>query len=569
MTHTFPPLVELSALRKRVLVFAPHPDDEVLGVGGTLALHASRGDQVRVVIVTDGAAGAPEPPRADIARTREAWRADIARTREAESRAAAAELGLSDVRFLGLADGALGADAGLCAKLAAELLEFAPEAVYLPSPFEYHADHRALSAAAASVVAESGASEALFYGVNVPLPGGMLVDITAVRAKKRAALERFTSQRAVLDFVPRAEAADRARALNCELPGVEALEGFARCRARDARAVHARLAATSESLESSAPTFERSAPAVARSAVTAVMTAFNKKAPVLENLRALHAQTVPFARVVVVDNCSSDGTVEAIEAEFPDVTLVRMPHSAYGACETFNIGFSTATTPLVAILDDDVVLPPNWVEKMTARLAREPETTAIVSCEVEEPGMPAGYLEQEHLKRERYMSTFRGCASLARLDALRRAGYYDARLFIYGNERDLTCRLLNLGFRVLQYPEVRALHKTPFGIKMGKRSLYYHARNAWMSMLKYAPAGDLARLPWLVFTRVILRGDKTERAGNVSDATGTIGIGRSLRETPGAWWVVVKAAFGVLANVPYCWKHRQPCHAPDFELPLK
>ncbi|MCC6406053.1 MAG: PIG-L family deacetylase [Planctomycetes bacterium] len=551
MTHAFPPLVEFATLKKRVLVFAPHPDDEVLGLGGTLALHAARGDQVRVVIVTDGAAGAREPERSA-----------IARTRAAESRAAAAELGLADLRFLGCADGALGADAGLCAKLAAELAEFAPEAVYLPSPFEYHSDHRALSAAAASVVAESGASEALFYGVNVPLPAGVLVDVTAVRAKKRAALERFASQRAVLDFVPRAEAADRARALNCELADVEALEGFARCPARAARTVHARLAAATESLEGSALM-------VARSAVTAVMTAFNKKAPVLENLRALYAQTVPFARVVVVDNCSSDGTVEAIEAEFPDVTLVRMPHSAYGACETFNIGFSTATTPLVAILDDDVVLPPNWVEKMTARLAREPETTAIVSCEVEEPGMPEGYLEQEHLKRERYMSTFRGCASLARLDALRRAGYYDARLFIYGNERDLTCRLLNLGYRVLQYPEVRALHKTPFGIKMGKRSLYYHARNAWMSMLKYAPAGDLARLPWLVFTRVILRGDKTERAGKVSDATGTIGIGRSLRETPGAWWVVVKAAFGVLANVPYCWKHRQPCRAPDFELPLK
>jgi len=51
---------------------------------------------------------------------------------------------------------------------------------------------------------------------------------------------------------------------------------------------------------------------------------------------------------------------------------------------------------------------------------------------------------------ERYMSTFRGCASLARTHALREANFYDERLFIYGNERDLTCRLLNLGYRVLQ-----------------------------------------------------------------------------------------------------------------------
>ena len=167
------------------------------------------------------------------------------------------------------------------------------------------------------------------------------------------------------------------------------------------------------------------------------------------------------------------------------------------------------------------------------------------------------------------MSTFRGCASLARSTALREARYYDERLFIYGNERDLTCRLQNLGYRVLQYPGCGVFHKTPFGIKLGKRSLYYHARNAWISMLKYAPLGDLARMPWLVLTRVILRGSKHEAAGSVTDATGTIGIGASLKNTPGAWWVVTKAAFSVLANVPYCLKHRAPVRHPDFELPLQ
>ena len=38
----------------RILVVAAHPDDEVLGMGGTIALHTSRGDQVRVLVVTDG-----------------------------------------------------------------------------------------------------------------------------------------------------------------------------------------------------------------------------------------------------------------------------------------------------------------------------------------------------------------------------------------------------------------------------------------------------------------------------------------------------------------------------------
>ena len=302
---------------------------------------------------------------------------------------------------------------------------------------------------------------------------------------------------------------------------------------------------------------------------SAVVSTWNKKDDLRENLRSLERQTRPFAEIVVVDNASKDGTAEMIAKEFPAVRLIVMPHDRYGACETFNIGFASARHELVAILDDDIVMQPEWLEKATGRLAREPATTAILSTQVVEPGTPQTYLDSPAFSRERYMSTFRGCASLARAKALREAGGYDERLFIYGNERDLTCRLLNLGYRVLQYPETGVFHKTPFGIKMGKRSLYYHARNAWLTMLKYAPLGDLAKLPFLVLFRVVLRGEKKEAEGTVTDATGTIGIGRSLRETPGAPWIVAKAALNVLANVPYCLKHRRPVRSPDFELPIR
>jgi hypothetical protein len=67
---------------------------------------------------------------------------------------------------------------------------------------------------------------------------------------------------------------------------------------------------------------------------------------------------------------------------------------------------------------------------------------------------------------------------------------------------------------------------------------------------------------------VLLRGEASESEGAATDATGTIGIGRSLRATPGAPWVLAKAALSVLLNVPYCLKRRQPVRAPDFRLPL-
>ena len=155
--------------------------------------------------------------------------------------------------------------------------------------------------------------------------------------------------------------------------------------------------------------------------VSLVISVWNRRDDLRENLAAIRAQTVAADQVIVVDNDSSDGTPEMVAAEFPEVQLIRMPHSDYGACETFNVGFSSATGDFVGILDDDVVLPATFVEHMVQKFAEEPATTAILSPKVVEPEMPDWYLSSEALHRERYLATFRGCGSMARAAALREA----------------------------------------------------------------------------------------------------------------------------------------------------
>lgn len=529
----FPPLVDPVSLPVSVLVLAPHPDDEVLGCGGMLAFHAERGDKVRVVICSGSGTD-----------------------REEEAARAAQALGLSAPEVLSFADGGLADEDELTPRIAQELALHQPELVYAPSPLEHHPDHRAVLRALVDAT-EGLELRCLLYGVNQPAPRGVLFDITRWREKKRAALEAHASQVTATGLVEKAEALGRAATINVDDPSVLACEAFSDVSARE-------LASFSRRADQLAPPVDDGLPAA-----TAVISSWNKVESVRRNLEGLFRQTRPFARVVVVDNASTDGTAEMVREEFPAVHLVEMPHSRYGACETFNVGFAQAETPWIAILDDDVVLPPGWLEGATARFMEEPETTAVLSTKVVEPGMPAQYRDSDAVNTERYMSTFRGCASLARREPLAAVGYYDERLFIYGNERDLTCRLLNEGYRVLQYPGVEVFHETPFGIKQGKRSLYYHARNAGITMLKHAPLGALLRLPWLVLRGVVLRPRAAEEGGEVTDATGTIGIGRSLRETPGAWWVILKAAGSVLWNLPYCIRHRRPVSHPDFELPLE
>lgn len=300
--------------------------------------------------------------------------------------------------------------------------------------------------------------------------------------------------------------------------------------------------------------------------VSLVISVWNRKDDLRENLAAIARQTVAPLEVIVVDNDSHDGTPEMVVAEFPHVHLIRTPHSKYGACETFNLGFASARGQFVGILDDDVVLPEDYVERMLAEFEREPPTTVVLSPKVLEPQMPDWYKNAPAVNTPRYMATFRGCASMARKAALREAGYYDVRLFIFGNERDLTARLLNLGYRVKMVPSIEVFHKAPFGMRHGKRSLYYHVRNFWIYAFKYVPWTQVIAFPFK-FVRKGL--GKKGQGEQVADAVGTIGLFSSIKAVRGGWWVCVKATLAGFWNLPYCLRRRQVCKAPDFDLPLK
>jgi len=307
--------------------------------------------------------------------------------------------------------------------------------------------------------------------------------------------------------------------------------------------------------------------------ISAVISTWNRRDAVVANVVALKAGTRPPDEIIVVDNASTDGTVERLEREHPDVRVARTAHDRYGACETFNIGFKLARGDAIAIMDDDVEATPRWLELLEARLRSEPPTTAMVSSRVIEPGMPEAYQAAEQARGAYYASTFRGCGTLARREVMEHAGWYDERFFIYGNERDLAARVLGLGYRILQDPAPVIHHATPFGMKAGKRSLYFHVRNFWLYAFKSCA--------WSEIGRAVLRLAAKARGGSAAvqedatgsaaeselEATGTVGLAQSMKDTPGAHWIVVKATLAALANLPYCLARRRPVQAPDFKPP--
>ncbi|MDD3519513.1 MAG: PIG-L family deacetylase [Chromatiales bacterium] len=205
------------------LVFAPHPDDETFGLGGTLLLAREAGIAAHVVVVTDGAAGGSGT--------------DLVERREAETRAVGEALGLASLTFWRQPDRGGPLPAALMDELHRLLRGFrssthptsqAPASVFFPSPFEPNPDHRACAAFVWDGLVSYGyRGQAFSYEISVQGPVDRLIDITAVAARKRELMAMYLSQLDQNAYVERLDALNRSRSWSLPMDATHA-EGLCR-----------------------------------------------------------------------------------------------------------------------------------------------------------------------------------------------------------------------------------------------------------------------------------------------------------------------------------------------------
>jgi LmbE family N-acetylglucosaminyl deacetylase len=183
-------------MSETVLIVAPHPDDELLGVGGTLLRHLAEGDHVHVVICTRG-----EPPRFSVEQVRAV---------QAEARAAHAFVGVTGSHFLDLPAAGLDRRPGaeVNEALGAVFQKVAPSVVYVPHAGDVHRDHQLVFQAAmvccrpsdrpgpARIRAYETVSETDWYAppLTPAFVPNVYVEITRFVEKKLAACALYASQ---------------------------------------------------------------------------------------------------------------------------------------------------------------------------------------------------------------------------------------------------------------------------------------------------------------------------------------------------------------------------------------
>lgn len=323
---------------ERLLVLAPHPDDEVIGCGGLVALHLREGRAVRVVVATDGA------------------QAGSAEIRMEESRRALDVLGSgAELSFLGLPD--RGLDDAVATRLRDELLAFQPDLIVVPSPIEIHPDHFALARVFCELVqrdetlfADLAVARVAFYEVGQPLRPNAIVDISDVAEAKYAAIAEHTSQLAFRDYVAYARGlnAYRAMTLPAETKFAEAyfvvelpsLRTTPISELRRLAGAPKDIAVTGEPLP-----------------VSVIIRTKNRPALLAEAIASVRATNYPCEIVVVNDGGASlvlDG-----------VKLVQHETSK-GRAEAGNAGVRAASNAFVVFLDDDDLFYPEHLATLAS-----------------------------------------------------------------------------------------------------------------------------------------------------------------------------------------------------------
>jgi GT2 family glycosyltransferase len=236
--------------------------------------------------------------------------------------------------------------------------------------------------------------------------------------------------------------------------------------------------------------------------VAIVIPNFNGRHLIDSCLAAVAAQSTPPTEVVVVDNGSTDGSVEHLRATWPGVGVERLVENR-GFAGGANHGVRATSTSLVAVLNSDAEPEPDWLAELLA--APRPDDvwawgSVLVATEtgrIESAGdlcnlfaMASKHLRGrplEDLPDEPYeVFAAPGAAPLFRRAVFDELGGYHERFFLYYEDIDLAFRARLLGHRALMVPTARVHHRLGASGTLG-RTRYFVARNSLWTAVRNLP----------------------------------------------------------------------------------
>jgi len=266
-----------------------------------------------------------------------------------------------------------------------------------------------------------------------------------------------------------------------------------------------------------------------------VIVSFNARADLERCLHSLHAAPPAIAhRIIVVDNGSTDGSVDAVRAAWPAAEVIEMGRNA-GFAAANNAGIRAGSGELVLLLNSDTIVPPGAIDALVQQLRQHADAAAAGPRLIDGEGraewsfgrmltpwteLTRMLLQTLYARRapivtgaieraarcESHPDWVSGACLLVRRDAAEQAGLLDERYFMYEEDVDFCAALRALGHRILFTPAAEVVHLRGRSARSApaQTRLAYHRSHA-----AFYQKHDPRWVPWLrVWMR--LKGIKLE-----------------------------------------------------------
>jgi len=218
--------------------------------------------------------------------------------------------------------------------------------------------------------------------------------------------------------------------------------------------------------------------------VSIIIVNYNGKTHLEECLSSLEKIDYKNYEIILVDNNSTDTSVEYVKNTYPSITIIKLNRN-YGFAEPNNIGAKNAKGDYLLFLNNDTTVNPNFISEMVNVLEQDPQIAICQSLllkpngEVDSSGdfvdtLGRAYSSKNKENEVKKILSARGASMMVRKDSFWDLGGFDKRFFASFEDVDMGWRAWIWGYKIVLVPNSIVYHKGGQTVKQHLSEIRFH-----------------------------------------------------------------------------------------------